>query len=91
MKAGLTLAAVFLFAAACADEPRKPAGPTAPTVPSAAVAATEPAPAMSRAATVCLSYGRDREIVRSELKDKPGNEALEKKLKALDDLILDAC
>ena len=88
MKAGLTLSVMLLFATACVDS-RKP---EAPTAPSAAVSSqTTPAPAMMSGATVCLAYGRDREIVRSELKNAPTNEKLQKKLAALDELILDAC
>jgi len=86
MKTGLTLAVVLVFAAACTDEPRK----AAPTAPSAAISAPT-APAAMSGATVCLAYGRDREIVRSELKAAPTSEKLQKKLEAFDELILDAC
>jgi len=88
MKAGRTLSVMLLFAAACVDSRR----PEAPTAPSAAVSSqATPAPAMMSGATVCLSYGRDRELVRAELKDAPTSEKLQKKLKAFDELILDAC
>ena len=89
MKTGLTLAVVLVFAAACTDEPRKAAAPTAPS--AALNSQTDPAPAMMSGATVCLAYGRDREIVRSELKAAPTSEKLQKKLEAFDELILDAC
>ena len=89
MKAGLTLSVMLLFAAACVDESRKAAAPTAP---SAAVSnQTAPAPAVMSGATVCLSYGRDRELVRAQLRDAPTSEKLQKKLEAFDELILDAC
>jgi hypothetical protein len=89
MKAGLTLSVMLLSAAACVDESRKPAAPTAP---SAAVSSqTATAPAVMSGATVCLSYGRDRELVRAALKDAPTSEKLQKKLEAFDELILDAC
>lgn len=86
MKAALALAAMLVSAAACTDEPKKSDTPTAPTAVS-----TPAQPPARRVGTVCLSYGRDRELVRSELKRTPGNEALQGKLKALDELILDAC
>ena len=89
MKAVLTLSVMLLFAAACVDESRKAAAPTAPS--AALSSQTDPAPAMMSGATVCLAYGRDREIVRSQLKDAPTSEKLQKKLEAFDELILDAC
>ncbi len=92
MKPGLALAIMLLFAAACSDKPEKSA---APTEPSATIERDEvaPVPSMS-SATVCLSYGRDRELVRAELRDNPPAEKLEKlktRLKSLEELILDAC
>ena len=90
MKAGLAFVIVLLSAPACADEPQKAAEPTAP--PAAAVNAAEaPAPASMRGATVCLTYGRDRELVRSKLKRTPNDEKLKKEFKDLENLILDAC
>ena len=98
MKAPLALAVVVLSTllvaavAACTDEPETSAAPTAPSASLSTAAEVAPVPAaMIGGGTVCLSYGRDRELVRAELKDKPGNEALQTKLKALDALILDAC
>ena len=87
MKAATTLVVMLLSAAACTDEPKKS---PAPTAPSAAVSNRPEAPA-PRIGTVCLSYGRDRELVRAELKNAPANETLQRKLKSLDELILDAC
>lgn len=91
MKHRLGLGIALLSAAACTDKPEKPA----PTGPSTAIQseAVVAAPPMS-GATVCLSYGRDRELVRAELRDGPPAEKLEKlktRLKSLDELILDAC
>ena len=89
MKTGLAFVIVLLLALACADEPRDSADPTAP---AAAVNSAEvPAAPSIRGATVCLSYGRDRELVRSKLKAAPADEKLQKELKSFDDLILDAC
>ena len=90
----MATAIALLTIAGCADEPdKKSASPTAPAaaVKSEALAS---APAAMSGATVCLSYGRDRALVRAELKGGPSPEKLEKlqaRLKALDDLILDAC
>ena len=87
MKAALAPAVMLLFAAACTDEPKTSAAPTAPS----ASVSTPAEPPARRVGTVCLSYGRDRELVRAELKTAPNNETLQRKLKSLDDLILDAC
>jgi hypothetical protein len=89
MKAGLVFAIVLLAALGCADKPEQPADPTAP--PVAQKSASAPTPVPMRGATVCLSYGRDRELVRSKLKKTPADAKLQKELKSLDDLILDAC
>ena len=89
MKAGLAFVIVVLSASACADEPLKSADPTAPKPVLNTVDA--PAPASMGGATVCLSYGRDRELVRAKLKDSPNDTKLQEKLKSLEDLILDAC
>ena len=87
MKAVLALAVMLVSAAACRDEPKTSAAPTAP----AAAINTQASPPARRVGTVCLSYGRDRELVRAQLKGAPSNETLQKKLKSLDELILDAC
>lgn len=87
MKAALAFAVMLMSAAACRDEPKKSGAPTAPPAPIS----TPAEPSARRVGTVCLSYGRDRELVRAELKNAPGNEALQAKLKSLDELILDAC
>ena len=89
MKAPLTFVIVLLAAPACADEPQKAAEPTAPAASLNTVEA--PAPANMGGATVCLSYGRDRELVRARLRNAPSDEKLQKELKSLEDLILDAC
>jgi hypothetical protein len=89
MKRGLAFIIVLLSAFACADELEKAAEPTAPS--AALKSADAPAPASMRGATVCLSYGRDRELVRSKLKKTPNDEKLQKEFKSLENLILDAC
>ena len=89
MKAGPAFVILLLAAPACADKPQSAAEPTAP---SAALNTVEaPAPSAMSGATVCLSYGRDRELVRAKLKNAPADEKLQKELKSLEDLILDAC
>ena len=89
MKAGLAFVIVLLSAPACADKPQQSAEPTAPA--ASLNTAEAPAPAPMGGATVCLSYGRDRELVRAKLKNTPTDENLHKKLKSLEDQILDAC
>ena len=89
----LAVAFAFLSVAACTDEPGKPAAPTAPAAAMKSEALSN-APAAMSGATVCLSYGRDRALVRAELRGGPSPEKLEKlqvRLKSLDELILDAC
>ena len=85
MKAAFAIAVLLLSAGGCQDEPKTSATPTAPA------AITPPQPSARRVGTVCLSYGRDRELVRAQLKGAPGDEALQSKLKSLDELILDVC
>ena len=80
---------LMLFALACADDRQKSAEPTAPA-PSLNTAEA-PAPPPMAGATVCLSYGRDRELVRAKLKNTPTDEKLQKELESLEALILDAC
>ena len=90
MRSGLFGIIVLLLASACADEPQKPADPTAPS-PPALNTAQAPAPVSMAGATVCLSYGRDRELVRSKLKRSPTDAKLLEQMKSLEALILDAC
>ena len=87
MKARLVLAGVLLSVVTCADERKEQVAPTAPPL-SRSVSA--PAPAMPPS-TVCLRYARDRALLQAELKDRPTNERLQKRLASLDDLIQDAC
>ena len=89
MKARLALAVVLLSAAACADEPKKQVAPTAP--PTASMSAAVATPSTLHASTVCLSYARDRALALAELKEKPTNERLQKKVASMDQLITDAC
>ena len=89
MKAQLAFVTLLLAATACADEPQKAAEPTAPAASLNTVEA--PAPAALGGATVCLSYGRDRELARARLRNAPSDAKLQKELKSLEDLILDAC
>ena len=89
MKRGLAFIILLLSASACADEPQKAAEPTAPS--AARNTAEAPPPPSMRGATVCLSYGRDRELVRAKLKKTPHDEKLQKEFKSLENLILDAC
>ena len=88
MRSGLTFVALLLSVLACADEPPKRAEPTGPP---AANTGSAPAPPSMRGATVCLAYGRDRELVRARLKDAPKDEKLQNEFKELESLILDAC
>ena len=80
---------MLLFALACADERQNSTEPTAPG-PSLNTAEA-PAPPPMAGATVCLSYGRDRELVRAKLNYAPTDEKLQKELESLEALILDAC
>ena len=90
MRFGLTCVFLLLLAPACADDPQKPADPMAPTTP--ALNTTEaPAPPSMAGATVCLSYARDRELVRAKLKGSPTDAKLLERMKSLEALILDAC
>ena len=90
MRSGLTCLLLLLLAPACADEPQKPADPMAPTTPALNTADAPPPPSMA-GATVCLSYGRDRELVRAKLKRLPTDAKLLEQMKSLEALILDAC
>jgi hypothetical protein len=62
----------------------------APTTPALSTAQA-PAPPSVSGATVCLSYGRDREIVRAKLRGSPNDAKLLEQMKSFEALILDAC
>ena len=87
MRFGLTCVILLLLAPACSDEPQRPADPMAPTLNTAEA----PAPPSMAGATVCLSYARDRELVRAKLKGSPTDAKLLERMKSLEALILDAC
>jgi hypothetical protein len=88
MRATPALAVAFLFASACADEPKKAMAPTAPPL-SRSVTTTSAIGVQT--STVCLSYARDLALARAELKDKPSSERAQKRTASLDRLIQDAC
>ena len=90
MRGGLlSVFVVLALAVACADRPREATSPTGP-MPALDAVEAPATPSMS-GATVCLSYGRDRERVRSKLRAAPADAKLQAELKSLDELILDAC
>ncbi len=99
MKYAPVLAAILCLAAACSDDPQKPAG--APTAPPSALNSAAGAPASLRASTVCVAFARDRALVKASLNEIPDKGATEKetalgerltrKLESLDALIKDAC
>jgi cytochrome oxidase Cu insertion factor (SCO1/SenC/PrrC family) len=89
MKARITLAVVFLSAAACSDEQKKPLAPTAPSISKAVTAA-----ASAGGSTVCLRYARDRALAAAELKEKPTlqrTQRLQERVGSMDKLLQDAC
>jgi hypothetical protein len=87
MQMKLALVVVLISAAACNDEPKRQLAPTAPTISKSVTAA----PAPTGGSTVCLAYARDRSLATAELKEKPSNERLQKRLASLDKLIHGAC
>lgn len=87
MRAIPALAVAFLFASACADEPKREIAPTAPTSRSATMTSAVGV----QTSTVCLAYARDMALARAELKDKPSSERALKRTASLNRLMKDAC